>query len=109
MSFFEYDPYKAFFSPIVVLYSLYIFWLFDGAEFDIGVEKLSRLTYYVYLLHTPVLLGISKLMPCKVDNFWNVAILSLSTVILSFLGSIPFKKLCDRITGIVKREELYVK
>ena len=59
---YERQPYIAFFSPVVVVYSCYLFRLMQSIKIKINLTKLSELTYFVYLVHTAVYLGVNKII-----------------------------------------------
>lgn len=99
---YEYDPYKAVFSPVVVFFSVYLFIIFEKLNIAINLSKIAGLTYYVYLLHTPILLIICRTIIREVNSLFKVIILTVVTVLVSFAVSIVYRFVCNRVLDIVK-------
>ncbi len=89
-----FDPYTSFFSPTITLASICIFIGFGKLKINWHCEKLSSLTFFMYLFHTPIY-GVQfrfrKLLPS--NELLAIAAVVILTVLMSLGAAILFTKL----------------
>jgi surface polysaccharide O-acyltransferase-like enzyme len=107
------DPYKAFFSPTVVIMSLICFSVFKNIQIKklkIEIELLSNKTLYVYLIHTIV---ICILFPVVNSLMKNVMMKIVVVVVLGSVISFCVASIWIRIRMIIDKrfhvKELIIK
>lgn len=104
---YSFDPYKAFFSPTIMLFSILLFLLFNNITISTNLSKISNLTFYVYLFHTPVIKVLVTLFrdTLPFGNIALVIILTTVTVIISFGLSLTYTFFWTILERIFKVKE----
>ena len=102
------NPYKSFFSPTIVLASIFVFLGFTNISFNHSLGKLPKRSFYIYLFHTIVYQSVFMILSDIVLGNELVMILLVSTVtfVVSFFVSIVFEwllGLADRRLGIKEK------
>lgn len=101
--FYAIEYYRAFFSPLIVLLSILVFMLVKEIRFSNNNKKitwLSEKTYYVYLLHTPILIIVNKLFnDFSISELGKILVVTILVVILSFLAATLFERILKQILG----------
>lgn len=89
------DPYKAFFTPSVSLLSIMIFLCFKVSKVHISSKLLADITFYIYLVHTPVYLALYKLFDFKFFKVRSIYIMTITicTFFISIVLSVIWQKL----------------
>lgn len=106
--FYELKAYAAFFSPAVVIWSIFVFILFKGNAKIRTTKKLkaiSDLTFYIYLVHTFVLYFLKAVLRNIFTNnsyeLINLLILYILVLFISMCVAIVYKRIirlfCKRI------------
>ena len=91
-----FDPHTSFFSPAIALASVCIFIGFGKLEIHWHCEKLSSLTFFMYLFHTPiygVLFRMKRLLPG--NELLAIAVVVVLTVLLSLGAAMLYSRLWD--------------
>lgn len=99
---YEFDPYKAFFSPVVAIFSIYLFVVFYRCQTNLNCAGISGLTFYVYLLHTPIYIVVNRFLLHGVDSLMDVMLLAGITIVLSFVASFIYRYICNGIIKIMR-------
>lgn len=88
------DAYTSFFSPGVVIMSVFVFLFFDSITIKIDMTGLAGLTYYVYLFHTIIYILIFKVLGSKyiVNELVTIAVVTCLTFVLSLIVAGVFQK-----------------
>ena len=93
--FYSMEYYRAFFSPFVVILSILIFILFKKISVRNSkmIEWLSAKTYYIYLLHTPILIFVQyKFERFSLNELNKIWIEMVIVTLLSIGASIIYEK-----------------
>ncbi len=86
---FEFDPYKSFFSPMVIIYSVFIFLMFKNIHIKRNLFLDANKMYYIYLIHTPVYKVLLKIF----DGIFNdmvllmIFLITIFTFVFSYIGA----------------------
>lgn len=92
---FAFNQYSSFFSPTVVLASIFIFIAFSNINIKANLKKLSDKTFYIYLLHTAIykiiFMIIGKLI--IINEPIMIIIVTLTTFVLSWVFATIYIKL----------------
>lgn len=108
------DPHSSWFSPIVVLASLFLFMGFSNINIKINFSKLSSWTYIIYLAHTKIYLLLLALIEkfssvIQMHNYLSICVVSILTFILSCIVSIVYNFIWKKIETKYKLKEKFLK
>lgn len=101
--FYSFLYYRAFFSPLVVTLSIFVFLLFKGmpsicSDKKKKVEWVSSKTYYIYLLHTPIWIMVRKLFDYIIINELGKLLIEIVIVfVLTFIVAIVYTGCVGRL------------
>lgn len=100
------DSYLSFFSPTVVIFSIYVFLIFKDLNVR-NIQIISDRTYYVYLLHTPIFLAISAvLFPInRAGEILNIMLLTGASIVVSFVASFAYDMLYKQLLKRINSNE----
>ena len=98
------DPYTNFFSPTIIIYSICIFYIFCNINIKFNLYNIANYTFYIYLFHTVVYLGIFKYLNFLItkNQFINIFVVTSLTFIISLLLSVGFKWFWNRYIVVKK-------
>ena len=107
------DPHSSWFSPIVVLASLFLFMGFSNINIESNFSKLSSWTYIIYLAHTNIyllLVLVAKFSSVlQIHSYLNICVVSILTFILSCIVSVVYNLIWKRIETKYKLKEKFLK
>ncbi|WP_408069575.1 acyltransferase [Butyrivibrio sp. JL13D10] len=97
--YYEFDAYSNFFSPLIMVYSVVVFWFFSRISINIKIDFLSRYSFLVYLSHTIVYIELFQwLKECLPHNeILSIIVVTVLTIVVSFIVAISFYKLINRL------------
>lgn len=96
--FYTIDPYRAFFSPVVVFLSLLVFISFGEIRLcdNYLIRNFSDITYYIYLIHTIVISFIYRIVDrSSYTAVIKVLIVSVVGTVISITVSVIWKRIND--------------
>ena len=91
------NAYTNFFSPTVMVYSICIFSIIGSLDIRKDVSRLSERTFYLYLFHPLVLSILEILIGHQLSDFAGIAVLTITTIIISYLLSMAFDFIWKRM------------
>lgn len=108
------SAYSSWFSPIVVLASLFLFMGFSNINIKGNFSKLSGWTYIIYLAHTKIYLlllalGAKFSSVIQTHSYLSICVVSILTFILSCIVSIVYNFIWKRIETKYKLKEKFLK
>ena len=106
IDFYMYVTYRNFFSPTIIIASICILLGFKEIKVSANLTSVSRLTFYVYIIHTFILNSIVYVLS-KSDMHNNevvsVFIIALLTILLSFGVSLIIDNIWKKLSPIQRR------
>lgn len=95
--FYSMEYYRAFFSPLVVIFSILVFIYFKQASVrGKRIDWLAGKTYYVYLLHTPILIVFQRLFArLHMNELIKIFIEIILVTVFSYVASVIYEKMMD--------------
>ena len=83
------DPNRSFFSPFIVIGSIFLFIAFSNISIGHRYKKLPEKTYYIYMFHTVCYLTIFSVMGKRmiVNEIVTILIITCVTLIVSWIAS----------------------
>ena len=108
------SAYSSWFSPIVVLASLFLFMGFSNINIKGNFSKLSGWTYIIYLAHTKIYLlllalGAKFSSVIQTHSYLSICVVSILTFILSCIVSIVYNFIWKKIETKYKLKEKFLK
>lgn len=108
------NPYSSWFSPMVVLASLFLFMGFSNINIKGDFSKLSGWTYIIYLAHTKIYLLLLALIAkfssvIQTHSYLSICVVSILTFILSCIVSIVYNFIWQKIETKYKLKEKFLK
>lgn len=99
------DYSKAFFSPLVVVLSIQVFYFFKQLIIDdLRIEWISSKTFYIYLLHSPILVIVHYIFE-YINNISEISKIMLQVLvvfILSLIAAVFYEKIIILIANKLK-------
>ena len=88
------NQYTSFFSPLIVVASIFLFSGFSNIEINISLGQLPKLSFYVYLFHTFVYGRIFSLVgeSLFVNEILTILIISVVTLVVSLIVAVVFDR-----------------
>lgn len=99
------QPYTNFFSPLVVMSSLCVFWAFLNLTISWDMTRIVRHTFMIYLVHGavyPLLDRIAKLV-LPDSMFISIVLVSTGTFVISLLASVIYNSAETVVRGAITR------
>lgn len=86
------NPYVSFFSPTIVVASIFIFLTISNWNVKVSFGKLPHLLFYVYLFHTAIYQIIFSVLKSKIiyNTFITILVVSMVTFLISFVVAVVF-------------------
>jgi surface polysaccharide O-acyltransferase-like enzyme len=91
-SYYLFNAYRNFFSPTIMIASIFVFKVFLNIKIRYNLSKISSYTFYVYLFHTITYKAIFKIFGDVLSKYeiLNILIVSIFTALISFLCALAY-------------------
>lgn len=106
---YDFNPYRSFFSPSIVLISICVFVIFLNLNVKRDLSKLSNKTYYIYLIHTFCYVMIFSIIKTRlfINIVVTILLVSLLTFAISWLVSTLYLNLWNQVEEKFNLREKY--
>lgn len=93
------NAYTNFFSPMVVIFSICIFAFFGTISIRKSTQRLSEITFYVYLVHTLIMIVLYQIIErFQIQEGLCYLFLSIGTILIAFVVGWLFKTVWEALT-----------
>lgn len=94
---YTYVTYRNFFSPTIVVISIFVILFFKQVKISFNLSYLSRITFYMYLFHSIVLNGIYTMFMVRYFETINELLAILIATIITIIMSLLIAIIADKI------------